>query len=194
MRIEAGQIMSPKPLTATTAAPTILEPIQEQGSHVKRTKSSVVGEHKNMNTIGRKMAKKLGFNQNHNNNSDANKGEMKASISKPMAFVHVSGVKTGSEGLQVVDNFEDVDPNVREFLKVAGLNSDLLQSPQARKEIETFVQREDVKQTVQRMSVMHKEKKPSKRFNNNYQQRQQIPPAPTLEPPKPPTPGAMTTG
>ncbi len=59
----------------------------------------------------------------------------KAEIGAPTAFVHVSGIKASSDGFETVDNLDEVDPRIREFLKVAGLSDNILSDSKAKREI-----------------------------------------------------------
>merc|ERR1719234_1284464 len=58
------------------------------------------------------------------NKSKQKKGKRKfkpGDIGAPMGFVHVTGMKLGSEGMQMVDNTHMIDPVLLNFLEHAGL-------------------------------------------------------------------------
>ncbi|TRY67325.1 hypothetical protein TCAL_11131 [Tigriopus californicus] len=76
------------------------------------------------------------------------KSYTKEDISKPTGFVHVSGVKSSSEGFQMVDNSSEIDPRIQEFLKVAGLSEEYFKDPEQRREIESFVKTNNVIKTM----------------------------------------------
>lgn len=88
----------------------------------------------------------------------------KLDIGTPSSFVHVTGVKPSTQGFQMVDNTDQIDPLLREFLQVAGLSESILSNPEQREEIYQFVEDNKVLESMEnnkRKTVkMHSSQKP----------------------------------
>ena len=79
----------------------------------------------------------------------------KLDIGTPSSFVHVTGVKPSTQGFQMVDNTDQIDPLLREFLQVAGLSESILSNPEQKEEIYRFVEDNNV---LESMEQKHKRK------------------------------------
>lgn len=65
------------------------------------------------------------------------------------SFVHVTGVRPSTQGFQMVDNTDQINPLLREFLQVAGLNESILSNPQQKEEIYKFIEDNQVLENME---------------------------------------------
>ena len=87
----------------------------------------------------------------------------KQDISAPSveSFIHVTGVRPSEQGFQMVDNMQYIDPRLREFLQVAGLDESILANPQQKEEIYKFVEDNKVFENIEhRRKTRSRSKRP----------------------------------
>lgn len=110
----------------------------------------------------------------------------KLDIGTPSSFVHVTGVKPSTQGFQMVDNTDQIDPLLREFLQVAGLSESILSNPQQKEEIYKFVEDNKVLESMEQNN-----KRKTTKINST--QKPKVAPKPSIKvqttpsfPPPPP--------
>merc|ERR1712150_272551 len=111
----------------------------------------------------------------------------KLDIGTPSSFVHVTGVKPSTQGFQMVDNTDQLDPLLREFLQVAGLSESILSNPQQKEEIYKFVEDNKVLESMEqnnkrKTTKMHSSQRPKDAPKPSIKVRT----TPSFPPPPPP--------
>ena len=104
------------------------------------------------------------------------------------SFVHVTGVKPSTQGFQMVDNTDQINPLLRDFLQVAGLSESILSNPQQKEEIYRFIEDNNA------LEIMKKEHR-RKTTKGHHTQKPKVAPKPSIKlattPSFPPPPQPM---
>jgi len=89
----------------------------------------------------------------------------KKNISAPetQSVIHISGAKMIGTKMTIVDNTGLLDPRVRKFLAIAGLDSDqIVQSPEKLAVVEKFANEKNIQQIMEQREERKKKKKEEK--------------------------------
>ena len=90
------------------------------------------------------------------------------------SFVHVTGVKPSTQGFQMVDNTDQINPLLRDFLQVAGLSESILSNPQQKEEIYRFIEDNNA------LEIMKKEHR-RKTTRGHHTQKPKVAPKPSIK-------------
>ena len=107
------------------------------------------------------------------------KNKQKLTISRitapdPASFAHCQGLNVGPGGFEMVGNFKNMDPRIKEFMKMSGIDEKLLADPKKLKRATEFFKNNDIP------GIMDQAKKPKK-------------PSDPSPPSEPPTLGGIPT-
>ena len=118
----------------------------------------------------------------------------KDDIGKPTNFVHAQGIKSGPSGFEQVDNI-GYDEELRKFLSHAGIPSTVMDDPQKKKEVERFVEKNEV---IHKMTIRRKKPPgitpPAKPPPQPAAKISGAPPPPPPPPPPPAPPSIQEPG
>ena len=85
----------------------------------------------------------------------------KQDISAPSNMVHVMGIRGSANGFEMVNNMDQMNPEIAGFLKLAGLSMEALKNPAQREKIMAFVEENKVvEQMARKQSTRRKRRSP----------------------------------